>query len=98
MRDLIADLIACPRAVFERRRRHTVIVVTRPTPVDPWTRPWSSPGRDEAREILRRRGAVHATDSYPPRRGLIVAPNGVRFERPVAVRAARPGPAWTWIR
>ncbi|QDY78683.1 hypothetical protein [Streptomyces qinzhouensis] len=61
-------------------------------PVDPWTRPWTSPTKEQAQAILRAR-----TESLPRRR-LIIAPYGIRLERPVAVRAARPGPAWTWIR
>ncbi|QDY77548.1 hypothetical protein [Streptomyces qinzhouensis] len=64
--------------------------------VDPWTRPWPSPSRAEAREILRQRAT--ATTAPAGRRKLIIARYGLRFEQPVAVRAARPGPAWTWIR
>ncbi|MEU5161787.1 hypothetical protein AB0G74_19555 [Streptomyces sp. NPDC020875] len=91
MRDLILSLVAAVRALLEpRRSRHTVIVVVPPPRTDPWARPWTSPGRAEARNILRQRSAA-------PRR-VIIAPDGVHFEQPVAVRAARPGPAWTWIR
>ncbi|MFJ8231418.1 hypothetical protein ACIQ9E_15910 [Streptomyces sp. NPDC094448] len=103
MRNLIVALLARLRTFLSlrRRRRPLVIVLVRPSPaVDPWTRPWTSPSQAEAQEILRQRATATATGTVAPpgARRLIVARNGLRFPRPVAVRAVRPGPAWTWIR
>ncbi|MEU5159227.1 hypothetical protein AB0G74_06390 [Streptomyces sp. NPDC020875] len=100
MRDLILSLITLVRALLKPRRNPpTVILVVRP-PVDPWVRPWTSPSQDEARDILRARATATRTGTPAPphARRLIVARHGLHFEQPVAVRAARPGPAWTWIR
>ncbi|MEU5160093.1 hypothetical protein AB0G74_10850 [Streptomyces sp. NPDC020875] len=101
MRDLILSLITLVRALLKpRRSRHTVIVIVPPSRTDPWVRPWTSPSQDEAREILRLRSTATrtGTPAPPQARRLIVARDGLHFEQPVAVRAARPGPAWTWIR
>ncbi|MFE3092195.1 hypothetical protein ACFXG1_00015 [Streptomyces sp. NPDC059248] len=102
MNDFIADLVTRLRTFLKLpRRRTTVIVVIHPPPrVDPWTRPWTSPSQAEAREILRQRATATTTGTTAPpgARRLIIARNGLRFEQPVAVRASRPGPAWTWIR
>ncbi|MEU3598243.1 hypothetical protein ABZ714_05830 [Streptomyces sp. NPDC006798] len=100
MRDPISSLIALVRALLKpRRSRPAVIIVVRP-PADPWARPWSSPTRAEAQVILRARATATTTGTNAPpgARRLIVARDGLHFERPVAVRAAWPGPAWTWIR
>ncbi|MEU3601136.1 hypothetical protein ABZ714_20815 [Streptomyces sp. NPDC006798] len=100
MRDLIPSLITLVRALLKpRRSRPTVIVVIRPS-ADPWARPWASPTRAEAQVILRQRATatITGTTAPPGARRLIIARNGLHFEQPVAVRAARPGPAWTWIR
>ncbi|QDY77488.1 hypothetical protein [Streptomyces qinzhouensis] len=50
MHDLVRLLIA----LLPRRRRP--VAVRRPVPPgDPWTRPWTSPSKEEAQAILRRR-------------------------------------------
>ncbi|AZK95347.1 MULTISPECIES: hypothetical protein [Streptomyces] len=64
------------------------LVPAPPPRTDPWTRPWTSPDQHQAQAILQARAR---------RRRLIVAPYGIRLEQPVAVRASRPGPAWTWV-
>ncbi|MFF3557483.1 hypothetical protein ACFYXL_29240 [Streptomyces tsukubensis] len=65
-----------------------LVVVLVPAPrTDPWTRPWTSPDQHQAQAILQAR----------TRRRLVVAPYGIRLDQPVAVRASRPGPAWTWV-
>ncbi|MFJ8229536.1 hypothetical protein ACIQ9E_06175 [Streptomyces sp. NPDC094448] len=74
-----------------------------PTPrVDPWTRPWTTPGQEEAQALLlAREQALRARtvpDGPQPPRRLYVAPQGIVLVRPVAVRTARPGPGWGWLR
>ncbi|MEU3600506.1 hypothetical protein ABZ714_17580 [Streptomyces sp. NPDC006798] len=92
MRDPISSLIAAVRALLKPRRSRPAVIVV--------VRPWTSPTRAEAQNILRQRATatITGTNAPPGARRLIIARNGLHFERPVAVRAARPGPAWTWIR
>ncbi|MEU3601108.1 hypothetical protein ABZ714_20670 [Streptomyces sp. NPDC006798] len=100
MRDPISSLITLVRALLKpRRSRPTVIVMVQP-PADPWAQPWNSPTRAEAQAILRQRATATTTGTTAPpgARRLIIARDGLHFEQPVAVRASRPGPAWTWIR
>ncbi|QDY76926.1 hypothetical protein [Streptomyces qinzhouensis] len=101
MRNPIAAMLTRLRDFLSPHRRPVVIVLVASAPAaNPWTRPWTSPSQAEAQEILRQRATATATGTAAPpgARRLIVARNGLRFPRPVAVRAARPGPAWTWIR
>ncbi|MEU3601646.1 hypothetical protein ABZ714_23430 [Streptomyces sp. NPDC006798] len=91
MRDLVPSLVTAVRALLKPcRNRPTVIVVVRP---------WTSPTRAEAQVILlaRATATTTGTNAPPGARRLMIARNGRHFERPVAVRAARPGPARTWI-
>ncbi|MFF3557395.1 hypothetical protein ACWD4V_27730 [Streptomyces tsukubensis] len=93
MRNPIATALARLWAFFDRRTTRTVVVlVAAPLRTDPWTRPWTSPTKEQAQAILR----DQASTPHPPRR-LVIAPYGIRLAQPVAVRASRPGPAWTWV-
>ncbi|QDY77989.1 hypothetical protein [Streptomyces qinzhouensis] len=86
MRNLIHRALARLRA-FLNPPPLVVVLVQAPPRTDPWTRPWTSPDKQQAQAILRARA----------RRRLIVAPYGIRLDQPVAVRASRPGHAWTWV-
>ncbi|MEW1546202.1 hypothetical protein [Streptomyces tsukubensis] len=88
MRNLIHRVLNRLRT-FLNPPTHVVVLVAAPPPrIDPWTRPWTSPDKDQAQAVLR---------AQARRRRLIVAPHGIRLEQPVAVRASRPGHAWTWV-
>ncbi|MGV9312521.1 hypothetical protein ACWDR0_10020 [Streptomyces sp. NPDC003691] len=92
MRNPVAAVLARLRA-SRRHRRYLVIVLVPPGPA-------TGPRTGTAAEILRQRATATSTGTPAPpgARRLIVARSGLRFPRPVAARAARPGPAWTWIR
>ncbi|MGW1279746.1 hypothetical protein ACWD4V_22730 [Streptomyces tsukubensis] len=88
MRNLIHRALNRLRTFLNPPPTHIVVLVPAPLPrTDPWTRPWTSPDQHQAQAILQAR----------TRRRLIVAPHGIRLEQPVAVRASRPGHAWTWV-
>ncbi|QDY78063.1 hypothetical protein [Streptomyces qinzhouensis] len=88
MRNPIVTALARLWAFLNRRTVRTVVIlVAAPVRTDPWTRPWTSPGKEQAQAILQAR----------TRRRLVIAPYGIRLDQPVAVRAARPGHAWTWV-
>ncbi|MFJ8230187.1 hypothetical protein ACIQ9E_09555 [Streptomyces sp. NPDC094448] len=94
MRNPIVTALARLWAFLDRRPNRTVVVlVAAPARPDPWTRPWTSPTKEQAQAILR----DQANTPRPPRRRLVIAPYGIRLAQPVAVRASRPGPAWTWV-
>ncbi|QDY77612.1 hypothetical protein [Streptomyces qinzhouensis] len=86
MRNLIHRVLNRLRAFLNPP---TLVVVLVPAPVrtDPWARPWTSPDKEQAQAILQTRA----------RRRVVVAPYGIRLAQPVAVRASRPGHAWTWV-
>ncbi|QDY78768.1 hypothetical protein [Streptomyces qinzhouensis] len=101
MRDAIACLLT--------RIADRIAGIRRPVPpapltaqVDPWTRPWTSPGKEEAQAFLRALEEARRPRTLPvgppPRRRLYIAPQGIVLDRPVAVRTARPGPGWGWLR
>ncbi|MGW1277601.1 hypothetical protein ACWD4V_11690 [Streptomyces tsukubensis] len=103
MRDAIAHLLTRIAHRLQGIQRSTPPVTPLPTPrVDPWTRPWTTPGQEEAQALLlAREEALRARtvpDGPPPPRRLYVAPQGIVLVRPVAVRTARPGPGWGWLR
>lgn len=77
-----------------------------PVQASPWTAPWTGPTKEEAQAVLlareesERTVQLRADTAFAPpvRRRLYIAPHGIPLDRPVAVRTARPGTGWGWLR
>ncbi|MCX4677237.1 hypothetical protein OG413_18345 [Streptomyces sp. NBC_01433] len=59
MRDLIARILAYILTfVLPGRGRHAADPAPSPVPVSPWSRPWSSPTKEEAQALFRKQAEV----------------------------------------
>ncbi|MFJ8230479.1 hypothetical protein ACIQ9E_11060 [Streptomyces sp. NPDC094448] len=80
MRNLIHRVLNRLRTFLNPPTHVVVLVPAPPLRTDPWTRPWTSPDKDQAQAVLRARAR---------RRRVIVAAHGIRLEGLLA-RAPEP--------